>query len=67
VLDGDGKVLSHSGDRETNTGFPFEDDEIERFAGMLKAGRLHLTDGEIGALSASLRANAAAEKAKRGK
>jgi thiol:disulfide interchange protein len=64
ILDSKGAVLAHSGEGDDNFGFPFKDDEIDRFAAMLTTARRHLADSDIAALTQSLRDNAAAERRK---
>jgi thioredoxin-related protein len=56
-LDGSGKALADSGGPKTNLGFPYAQEEVDRFTEMLRKTAAKLTPGEIDALAKSLHAN----------
>jgi hypothetical protein len=55
-LDGEGKVLVHSGGPKDNTGFPSKVEEVERFAAMLDKVKVNLTAADVKTLTDSLHA-----------
>lgn len=52
----DGAAIIHSSSRDKgNIGMPWQPDEVEHFAVMLRAARKHLTDAEIDKLIESIK------------
>lgn len=61
----DGKQLATSDGADGNIGFPYKDQEIAHFVGMLAAAKLRLTDAEIEVLRKSLVALREADERKK--